>query len=274
MTNNRPNNRARVLEDMLQSLREDLERVDEYVNSLSLPRLQGMYTLDQLQQSSTVFLSGKLDKLQTDSGMNSSEREPLFKRKLLVLTLDGNLYLFRNETTPAATYLPLTSCSGYYDELYNSWMLRVAGSGVGLEGIQSRTWVMKISDSRALLIWLEAINQIIVRSREKSIAEQSAMFRRPERKDSLANSNSLERFRSASTSPSLSMAPTLASTVMSPSNCNMSAWSPIPSLSPTPSSLSRPSFQKQTTQDANMSKQKPTIQASEKKRWWQWVNTL
>ncbi|KAJ3233553.1 hypothetical protein HDU78_006357 [Chytriomyces hyalinus] len=110
----------------------------------------------ELLQSTTMVLSGFLDKLQPNADVSGSR----WKQRFVLLTEDGTLYIFRSNGSAQATpltLLPVTGCSSYQDVDEGAWILRVSGDSRR----ERRSWTFRVDSDAMLRTWLQSIHRSI-----------------------------------------------------------------------------------------------------------------
>ncbi|KAJ3220994.1 hypothetical protein HDU81_010975 [Chytriomyces hyalinus] len=110
----------------------------------------------ELLQSTTMVLSGFLDKLQPNADVSGSR----WKQRFVLLTEDGTLFIFRNNSSGQATpltLLPVTGCSSYQDVDEGAWVLRVSGDSRR----ERRSWTFRVDSDAMLRTWLQSIHRSI-----------------------------------------------------------------------------------------------------------------
>ncbi|KAI8837445.1 hypothetical protein BJ741DRAFT_603484 [Chytriomyces cf. hyalinus JEL632] len=160
------NTRAAALNDMVYSLERELEQIDECLSRMRLPPEPAMKGVSIGQLQAAAVLSGHLSQLDQTyhNQMNAFWREKYF-----LLTSEGDLFAFQNTTrdTLSETFLAVKTCSGYWQETCQSWVLQIIGSVLRRDGVlHEETWFLRVVSSQGLLLWLNAINKAVITAKE------------------------------------------------------------------------------------------------------------
>ncbi|KAJ3386998.1 hypothetical protein HDU84_001091 [Entophlyctis sp. JEL0112] len=125
-------------------------------------------TLNELLNS-VACISGYIDKLNLSPDHTTAQWKPRF----FVFGRDGNLYMFRSDrhsTALPVTFLPVSACVEFADSQDNRPILRLEGSGIGIDGqLVRRTWTLKFAKD-GFDLWFSAIAQYL-EAAQRSLGE-------------------------------------------------------------------------------------------------------
>ncbi|KAJ3229916.1 hypothetical protein HDU77_001478 [Chytriomyces hyalinus] len=254
------NSRAAALNDMVYSLERELEQIDECLSRMRLPSEPAMKGVSIGQMQAAAVLSGHLSQLDQTY---PNQMNPFWREKYFLLTGEGDLFAFQNTTrdTLSETFLAVKTCSGYWQETCQSWVLQIIGSVLRRDGLlHEETWFLRVVSSQGLLLWLNAINKAVITAKEARMHQSLNVQGGTEREVSVRTlsipmpssqcsspTNLNERVRE---SPTPSLLPTRESRVVN---------SPQPSFSSMPRSLSMSSTYSSGKQNSVRGK---------KAKWW------
>ncbi|KAI8617994.1 hypothetical protein BC830DRAFT_1079533 [Chytriomyces sp. MP71] len=150
-----------LLDDLINSIDSEFgsslpERTDLSAGATIEPSLlTSMEDTFSVLQAKRPLMSGVMLKL-------NSTTDQSWKQRHFLLSTDGKLFLFKfnpsSDSLPI-TYLPIESCSAMSNPVYKTYILHVVGRGVTAQGrLEKRSWTLKLSSSREMKVWEEAIN--------------------------------------------------------------------------------------------------------------------
>ncbi|KAI8621428.1 hypothetical protein BC830DRAFT_228705 [Chytriomyces sp. MP71] len=144
-----------LLDDLINSIDSEFDLSAGAASTLVPSLLTSMEDTLSVLQAKRPLMAGVMLKLNSTS-------DQTWKQRHFLLSTDGKLFLFKFNPSPDSlpiTYLPVESCSAMSNPVYKTYILHVAGSGVTAQGrLEKRTWTLKLSSSREMKIWEEAIN--------------------------------------------------------------------------------------------------------------------
>ncbi|ORY33184.1 hypothetical protein BCR33DRAFT_723192 [Rhizoclosmatium globosum] len=189
-----------MIEELLASLELDLDTASAQPSLDSISYKPFAATLDdtlETLQKMHPAMAGTLLKLNASD--SSPHQGQTWKARFFLLTRDAKLFLFKSAPQPkatAVTYLPISSFTSMSNPLYNSFILQLAGDGIGADGmVTKRTWVLKAHDLNTLRAWLDALNKVALSNAGDSIGLDTFNPISPAsftRNGSIASSNSID----------------------------------------------------------------------------------